>query len=105
MKLVRVKYDISANCPNTCRNNYGEALKLHLEYISSLNINEIYPQVTACDAPKPGGPLTNCQPSKNSSISGNLIPHCYVPFTRIHNLNKNHIESPLYGEIYPKSNM
>ena len=45
MKPLRVKYDISKNYPNTCRNNYGEASKLHLEYISSLNINEIYPQV------------------------------------------------------------
>ena len=47
MKPLRVKYDISTNCPNTGRNNYGEALKLHFEYISSLNINEIYPQVIA----------------------------------------------------------
>ena len=47
MKPLRVKYDISANCPNTGRNNYGEASKLHLEYISSLIINEIYDQVTA----------------------------------------------------------
>ena len=47
MKPLRVKYDISKNCPNTGRNNYGEASKLHLQYISSLNINEIYPQVTA----------------------------------------------------------
>ena len=47
MKPLRVKYDISANFPNTGRNNYGEESKLHLEYISLLNINEIYPQVTA----------------------------------------------------------
>ena len=47
MKPLRVKYDISANCPNISRNNYGEASKLHLEYISSLKINEIYPQVIA----------------------------------------------------------
>ena len=47
MKPLRVKYDISTNCPKIGRNNYGEASKLHLEYISSLNINEIYPQVTA----------------------------------------------------------
>ena len=47
MKPLRVKYDISANCPNTGRNNYGEVSKLHLEYIILLNINEIYPQFTA----------------------------------------------------------
>ena len=41
-----------------------------------------------CDAPKPGGPLTNRQPMENSWISGDPIPHCYVPFTRIHNFNK-----------------
>ena len=51
MKPLRVKYDISANCPNIGRNNYGEASKLHLEYISSLNINEIYPQVIALCSP------------------------------------------------------
>ena len=46
MKTLRVKYDILANYPNAGRNNYGETSKLHLEYISSLNIIKIYPQVT-----------------------------------------------------------
>ena len=42
-----------------------------------------------CEAPKPGGPLTNnCQSAENSWISGDPIPHCYVPFTEIHNFNK-----------------
>ena len=58
-----------------------------------------------CDALKPGGPLTNRQLAENSWISGDPIPHCYVPFTEIHNFNKNRTESPLYGELYPKSNL
>ena len=41
-----------------------------------------------CEAPKFGGPLTNCQPVENSLISGDPITHCYVPFTGIHNLTK-----------------
>ena len=47
MKPLKVKYDISENCPNKGRKiivkhqNYT-----NLEYISSLNINEIYAQVT-----------------------------------------------------------
>ena len=58
-----------------------------------------------CDAPKPEGLLTNRQPVENSWISGDPILHCYVPFTEIHNFNKNWTESPLYGELYLKSNM
>ena len=57
------------------------------------------------EAPKPGGPLTNRQPTENSWISGNPIPHCYVPFTRTHNFNKNRTKSSLYGEFYPKYNL
>ena len=41
-----------------------------------------------CDVLKLGGPLTNRQPTENSWISSDSIPHCYVPFTRIHNLTK-----------------
>ena len=46
MKPVSMKEDISANFPYNGRSIICEASKLHLEYISSLNINEIYPQVT-----------------------------------------------------------
>ena len=46
MKPLKEKYDISENCPNKGRKNNCKASKLHLEYISSLNINEIYPQMT-----------------------------------------------------------
>ena len=41
-----------------------------------------------CDAPKPGGPLTNRQPAENLWMSGNPIPHCCAPFTGTHNLTK-----------------
>ena len=47
MTPLRMKNDISTNFPNTGINNYDEASKLHLNYISSLNINEMYPKVTA----------------------------------------------------------
>ena len=42
-----------------------------------------------CDASKSGGPLIIHQPVESLWISCNLIPHRYVPFTRIHNLKKN----------------
>ena len=60
---------------------------------------------TWCDIPKPGGSLINCQSVENLWISGDPIPHCYVPFTGIHNFNKNRTKFSLYGELYLKSNL
>ena len=44
---------------------------------------------SACDAPKPGGPLTTRQPTEYSWMSGNLL-----------DTHENRAESPLYGELY-----
>ena len=47
MKPLSMKDDISTSFPYSGRSIICEASKLHLEYIRSLNINEIYPQVNA----------------------------------------------------------
>ena len=49
----------------------------------------------SCDVPKPGGKFTNRQLKENSWISGDSILNCYVPFTRIHNLEKKKEQSLL----------
>ena len=41
-----------------------------------------------CDAPNPGGPLTTRQSTEFLWISGDLIPHCCVPYIRIHIFTK-----------------
>ena len=46
MKHLRVRNYLSTNCPNVGRNKMHKESKLHLECISSSNINEVYPQVT-----------------------------------------------------------
>ena len=53
----------------------------------------------------PGVPLTTRQPVKFLWISGDLIPHCCVPFIGIHIFTKNRVESPLFGELYPTYNL
>ena len=51
--------------------------------------NKEMQKISYCDIPKPEGLLTNRQLTENYWISGDPIPYCYVPFTGIHNFNKN----------------
>ena len=51
--------------------------------------------IMKCDAPNPRVPLTTHQPMKFLWISGNPIPHYYVPFIRIHIFTKNWAEGVL----------
>ena len=57
------------------------------------------------DTPNPGVPLTTRQPVEFLWISGDLIPHCCVPFIEIHIFTKNRAESPLFKELYPAYNL
>ena len=43
MKPLRVKDDVSTNSPTEVGTTIVKVSKLHLEYISSLNINAKYP--------------------------------------------------------------
>ena len=69
----------------------------------NLHYNEVLKRI--CDAPNPGVPLTTRQPAEFLWISGDPIPHCCVPFIRIHILKKNQSEPPLFGELYPSYNL
>ena len=46
------------------------------------------PNLTGCDTPIPGVPLTTRQPSKYSWMSSNLTPQHRVPFFGTHDLTK-----------------
>ena len=52
-----------------------------------------------CDAPKFGSPLITHQPAECLWISCNSISHHCVPFTGIHNFNKNRIVSFVRGAL------
>ena len=58
-----------------------------------------------CEALNPRVSLIARQPAEFLRISGDWIPHCCVPFIRIHIFKKNRAKPPFFGELYPTYNL
>ena len=103
--LVSLKY--LCEYENTIKETYEEHFAIETlakTEIVKYYIDNIYVS-SSCDALNPDSQLITHQPAKNQWISCNSIPHCYVSFTETHNLvkKKNRTKSPLYGELYLKT--